>query len=82
MRGELRAVRSTTLTAPNLGSVSQVTQLAAPGSLARPKDLIAEFDDSDRRVFLEDSQIDVSKIKQNLEESRDGAGNPQEPGPG
>ncbi len=69
LRGELRAVRSTTLTAPNLGSVSQVTQLAAPGSLARPKDLIAEFDDSDRRVFLEDSQIDVSKIKQNLKKA-------------
>ena len=69
LRGELRAVRSTTLTAPNLGSVSQVTQLAAPGSLARPKDLIAEFDDSDRRVFLEDAQIDVSKIKEDLKKA-------------
>ena len=69
LRGELRAVRSTTLTAPNLGSVSQVTQLAAPGSLARPKDLIAEFDDSDRRVYLEDAQIDVSKIKEDLKKA-------------
>ena len=69
LRGELRAVRSTTLTAPNLGSVSQITQLAAPGSLARPKDLIAEFDDSDRRVYLEDALVDVEKIKQDLKKT-------------
>ncbi|HUG80296.1 MAG TPA: HlyD family efflux transporter periplasmic adaptor subunit [Bryobacterales bacterium] len=66
LRGALQAVRSTTLTAPNLGSASQVTQLAASGSLAKPNDLIAEFDDSDRRVFLEDAMLDVEKTKQNL----------------
>ena len=69
LRGELRAVRSTTLTAPNLGSVSQITQLAAAGSLARPKDLIAEFDDSDRRVYLEDAKVDVAKINQDLKKA-------------
>ena len=66
LRGALRAVRSTTLSAPNLGSASQVTQLAQPGSLAKPKDLIAEFDDSDRRVFLEDAKLDVEKTKEDL----------------
>ena len=62
----MQAVRSTTLAAPNLGLLSQITQLAAPGSLARPKDLIAEFDDSDRRVFLADTLLDLEKTKQDL----------------
>ena len=66
LRGTLQAVRSTTLSAPNLGLLSQITQLAAPGSLARPKDLIAEFDDSDRRVFLADTLLDLEKTKQDL----------------
>src|SRR5262245_19786415 len=47
-RGELRAVRSVTLTAPNLFSTVRVTRLAPVGSLAKDKDLIVEFDDSER----------------------------------
>ncbi len=39
-RGELRAVRSVTLTAPNLFGTVQVTDLAALGAFAREKDLI------------------------------------------
>src|ERR1700736_1391905 len=41
-RGELRAVRSATLNAPNLFSTVQVTKLAPLGSLAKEKDLIVE----------------------------------------
>src|SRR5215467_7749067 len=48
-RGELRAVRSVTLTAPNLFGTVQVTRLAPMGSLAREKDLVVEYDDSERR---------------------------------
>jgi len=66
LRGELQAVRSTTLAAPNLGAASQVTALAKPGSLATPKDLIAEFDDSDIRVTLADTMLDLEKTKQDL----------------
>jgi multidrug resistance efflux pump len=66
LRGALQAVRSSILKAPNLGSASQITQLAAAGSLAKPKDLIAEFDDSDRLVFLEDALLDVEMTRQNL----------------
>ena len=39
-RGELRAVRSATLTAPNLFGTVQVTRLATLGALAREKDLV------------------------------------------
>ena len=66
LRGALQAVRSTTLAAPNLGLLSQISQLAAPGSLARPRELIAEFDDSDRRVHLADTLLDLEKTKQDL----------------
>ena len=66
LRGELRAVRSITLTAPNLGSQSQVTQLAPAGALARAKDLIVEFDDSERRAALEDDELEVQRIRENL----------------
>src|SRR5438034_4294345 len=49
-RGELRAVRSVTLTAPNLFGTVQVTKLAPLGSLAHEKNLIVEFDDSERQI--------------------------------
>ena len=40
-RGELRAVRSVTLVAPNLFGTTQVTRLAPLGALAQERDLIA-----------------------------------------
>src|SRR5690242_17905219 len=46
-RGELRAVRSALLIAPNLFGTVQVTRLAELGSVAKEKDLIVEFDDSE-----------------------------------
>src|SRR5258706_12856314 len=52
-RGELRAVRSITLTAPNLFSTVQVTKLAPLGSLAKERDLIDQLDDSELRTLLE-----------------------------
>ena len=60
-RGELRAVRSVTLTAPNLYSTVQVTRLAPMGALANEKDLIVEFDDSERRAALEEDLLAVSR---------------------
>ncbi|MEZ5364552.1 MAG: HlyD family efflux transporter periplasmic adaptor subunit [Bryobacterales bacterium] len=69
LRGELRAVRSLTLTAPNLGSQSQVIQLAPPGSLAQRGDLIVELDDSERVAALEDDLLSVDKIKEQLKQA-------------
>jgi hypothetical protein len=66
LRGELRAVRSVTVTAPNLGSQSQITRLAPAGALARAKNLIIEFDDSERRAALEDDELEVQRIRENL----------------
>src|SRR5438046_10171740 len=60
-RGELRAVRSVTLTAPNLYSTVQVTRLAPIGALAKQKNLIVEFDDSERREALEANPLAVAQ---------------------
>ena len=69
LRGELRAVRSLTLTAPNIGTQSQITQLAPTGALARRGDLIFELDDSERVAALEDSELSVEQIQENLKKA-------------
>ncbi len=69
LRGELRAVRSLSLTAPNIGSMSQVTQLSPTGALAHRGDLIFELDDSERVAALEDSLLSVEQIKENLKKA-------------
>ena len=68
-RGELRAVRSLTLTAPNLGSQSQVTKLAPAGALAKRGDLIVELDDSERVAALEDDLLEVEQVKEQLKQA-------------
>src|SRR2546425_486975 len=68
-RGELRAVRSTTLAAPNLYSTVQVTKLAPLGSLAKEKDLIVEFDDSELRTLLEETLLEVEQIDEQIKKS-------------
>ena len=68
-RGELRAVRSLTLTAPNLGSQSQVIALAPAGALAQRGDLIVELDDSERVAALEDDRLEVEQIEEQLKQA-------------
>ncbi|MDA0204194.1 MAG: HlyD family efflux transporter periplasmic adaptor subunit [Acidobacteria bacterium] len=68
-RGELRAVRSLTLTAPNLGSQSQVTKLAPAGALAKRGDLIVELDDSERVAALEDDRLEVEQVQEQLKQA-------------
>src|SRR6266508_3168170 len=69
-RGELRAVRSATLTAPNLYSTVQVTKLAPLGALAKEKDLIVEFDDSERRAQLEETLLEVEQIDEQVKKAK------------
>jgi hypothetical protein len=69
-RGELRAVRSATLTAPNLFGTVQVTRLAALGSLAREKDLIAEFDDSEVNSRIEEKQLELDQVDEQIKKAQ------------
>lgn len=69
-RGELRAVRSATLTAPNLFGTVQVTKLATLGALAREKDLIVEFDDAEVLSRLEEKQLELDQIDEQVKKAQ------------
>ncbi len=69
-RGELRAVRSATLTAPNLFGTVQVTKLAEIGSFARDKDLVVEFDDAELLSRLEEKQLEIDQIDEQFKKSQ------------
>ncbi|MBI3210207.1 MAG: efflux RND transporter periplasmic adaptor subunit [Candidatus Solibacter usitatus] len=69
-RGELRAVRSVTLSAPNLFGTVQVTQVAALGALAREKDLVVEFDDSELLSRIEEKQLELDQIDEQIKKAR------------
>lgn len=69
-RGELRAVRSATLTAPNLFGTVQVTKLAEIGSFAREKDLVIEFDDAELITRLEEKQLEIDQIDEQFKKSQ------------
>jgi len=69
-RGELRAVRSVTLSAPNLFGNVQVTRLAPLGSYAREKDLIVEFDDAEVLSRLEDKQLELDQTDEQIRKAK------------
>ncbi len=68
-RGELRAVRSMMLTAPNLFGTVQVTRLAPLGSYARKGDLVVEFDDSEVQSRLEEKQLELDQIDEQIKKA-------------
>jgi Barrel-sandwich domain of CusB or HlyD membrane-fusion len=69
-RGELRAARTVTLTAPNLFGTVQVTDLAPMGSLSKEKDLIVEYDDSERQSALEEARLSVQSVDEQIKKAR------------
>jgi HlyD family secretion protein len=68
-RGELRAVRSSTLIAPNLFGTVQVTRLAELGSFAHEKDLVVEFDDSEVNSRLEEKQLEIDQVDEQIKKA-------------
>ena len=68
-RGEVRAVRSATLIAPNLFGTVQVTQTGLSRSLAQEKDLIVEFDDSELQSRLEEKQLEIDQIDEQIKKA-------------
>ena len=69
-RGELRAVRTATLAAPNLFGNVQVTRLAPLGALSREKDLIVEFDDSEVLSRLESKQLELEQVDEQIKKAQ------------
>jgi hypothetical protein len=69
-RGELRAVRTASLAAPNLFGTVQVTKLAPMGALAREKNLIVEFDDSEVLSRLESRELELEQVDEQLKKAQ------------
>ena len=69
-RGELRAVRSSTLVAPNLFGTVQVTRIATLGAFAREKDLVVEFDDSEVQSRVEEKQLELDQLDEQIKKSQ------------
>ncbi len=69
-RGELRAVRTASLAAPNLFGTVQVTRLAPLGAFAREKNLIVEFDDSEVLSRLESRQLELEQVDESIKKSQ------------
>ena len=65
-RGELRAVRTVSLMAPNLFGTIQVTKLAPLGALAHYKDLIVEFDDSEVLARLDEKKLELEQTNEQI----------------
>src|SRR5215475_12033275 len=69
-RGELKPARTLSLTAPNLFGTVQVTDLAPVGSLGKEKDLIVEYDDSERQSALEEARLSVQSVDEQLKKAK------------
>jgi HlyD family secretion protein len=69
-RGELHAIRVEPLFAPNLNGTVQVTSLAPIGALARQKDLVIEYDDSERLAALEEARLEIQSVDENIKKAR------------
>jgi multidrug resistance efflux pump len=69
-RGEIRAVRSVTLNAPNLFGTVQVTNIAPLGAIAKEKDLIVDFDDAEVNSRIEEKQLELDQIEEQMKKAR------------
>src|SRR4051794_4899431 len=69
-RGELKPARTLSITAPNLFGTVQVTDLAPVGSLAKEKDLIVEYDDSERQSALEEARLSVQSVDEQIKKAK------------
>ena len=65
-RGELKAVRVYPLYSPNLNGAIQVTSLAPNGALAREKNLVVEYDDSELLGTIEADKLTLDTTDENI----------------
>jgi hypothetical protein len=54
--------------APNLFGTVQVTRLAPVGSLAHEKDLVIEYDDSERQAAIEEARLGVQQVDEQIKQ--------------
>ncbi len=64
--GDLRAVRSTTLSAPPAGGTLRLVYLATTGTAVREGDVVVQFDPADQEYALEQSRSELQEADQEI----------------
>jgi RND family efflux transporter MFP subunit len=63
VRGEIRPVRSMTLTAPSSGTDMQIVELAANGATVAPGDVVVQFDPTTQQRAIEQRRSEVKQAE-------------------
>ncbi len=68
--GELRAVKSMTITAPPVGGTLRLVRLADTGASVKAGDVVLEFDPADQQYQLEQSRSELAQAEQEIVKMR------------
>jgi multidrug resistance efflux pump len=68
--GDLRASKTTTLSAPAVGGLLRLVMLAATGTDVRKGDVLMEFDPMEQQYTLEQSRSDLAEAEQTIIKTR------------
>lgn len=67
LRGEIRPIRSITLTAPSSGSDLQIVEIAKNGAAVNPGDVVVQFDTTTQQRTLEQKQSEVKQADSEIQ---------------
>lgn len=68
--GELRPVRSASLSAPPVGGSLQIVKLAPVGTVVKPGDVVMAFDPSDQQFKVEQARYDLASAQQEITKAK------------
>ena len=69
LRGEIKPIRSITLTAPSSGADLQIVDLAKNGSIVKPGDVVVQFDTTVQQRTLEQKQSDLKTAEAQIDKA-------------
>jgi len=69
LRGEIRPIRSITLTAPSSGSDLQIVELATNGAPVKAGDVVVQFDTTVQQRTLEQKQSELKQAESEIEKA-------------
>ena len=69
LRGEIRPIRSVTLTAPSSGSDLQIVELAKSGSIVNAGDVVIRFDTTMQQRTLEQKQSELKQAESEIQKA-------------
>jgi HlyD family secretion protein len=67
LRGDIRPIRSITLTAPSSGSDLQIVEIAKNGATVNPGDVVVQFDTTTQQRTLEQKQSELKQAESEIE---------------